>query len=313
MSITKLSTSSIKSGSKNSEFWDGRANVGIASRSLGTFSTTSSNPFGNWEYFQGMGCGFPSANVTLVCGSYNSNYTTNGNCYTIGNGGTGWTSRTSYPTSIFQSEMVAYQGKVFVFGGNGLNGTAGGGAASATRYMTTSLNSWTSGTSMPASGSWGAWLTPNYILVAKDGNWYRGTGTGAWTSITAPPALNSYSAGTMAYCFGGTNTWNSTDDGTTWLKMNIAPPLTASPNAIVAPTDGNAATAIYLFYNTRTTPVGYYFNGNSYTSTTNYGTEIDAPGPGGGNGNTQYARGINGNQITLIMGNGGYRYATINA
>jgi len=90
------------------------------------------------------------------------------------------------------------------------------------------------------------------------------------------------------------------------------PPIANNPDRVVGVTDNNTPTSIYVFYNAFSTPVAYYFNGTSYISTNNYGTEIAPPGPSG-NGNTIFGGGINGNQITFLFGNGGYRYATINA
>lgn len=310
MSVTKFTGSSISSGSKSSGFWDGKTNIAMASRSLGTFTTSGNgNPHGSWTYFQGMGCAFPEANVFIVTGSYNSNYTTNGNTFTIANGGGSWTSRTTYPTSVFQTDMLAFEGKVFVFGGNGLNGTAGGGSTSNTYYIGTNLSGWTAGTAIPVAGSTTAMRIPGSIIIQSGGIWYKGNGTSAWTATTSPPGFGSYTVGNIAYSFGGSKVFITTTDWSKYTVLNVAQPVSSSPSQIVSPAFGNAATSIYLFYDTEytQTPSAYYFNGSTYTLTNNYGTQRTD-----GLGSAIFAYGINGNQITFIFGASGYRYATIN-
>lgn len=311
MGIRSLKSASISTGAKRSKGWD-QATIVFpnVSRSLGTFSTSGSqNPYGNWGYFQSTsGVGFSGANVSIVVGSYNSNYTTNGNCYTIANGGGGFTQRTTYPTSIFQTDMVTLGSKAFVLGGNGTAGGTGGSTA-AVYYMGTGLNSWTAGTSLPSSGGAGGGYSQNNIIArASNGNNYRGTGIGSWTQIASFPAGtgNAYAIGSFTYAFSTSATYYSKDEGSTWLNANITPPFSTGAVLVGASPD-NTATSIYLFYNTTTTPAGYYFNGSSYTSTNNWGTQDTS-----GATTALFGAGINGNQITIFMGGSGYRYATIN-
>jgi hypothetical protein len=295
-------------------FGAGYAEAGIAypSRTLGTFTTSGTgNPNPAWEYYQGIGAAFPSANVTVSVGEYEPYYIT-GDTFTIANGGGGWTGRTSYPTTIFQTLGIAHDAKFFILGGNGLNGTPGGGTTAATYYMTIALSGWTAGTTMPASGGWGGGRTTNKIYASQSSSFaYTGTGTSAWSSCAVAPGGGSYSMNVGdSFSFATTATYRSSNDAVSWTDAGIAPPLSTGP-VVVGPTDNNTPTSIYLFYNTYSTPAGYYFNGTAYIATTNYGTEST---PTGSNtGNSQFGNGINGNQITFLFGNGGYRYATINA
>ena len=289
------------------------------SRGLAAFSTSgSSNPNGNWQYFQGLGGAFPSANATLSIGSYTSNYTISGNVFSIANGGGGWTGRTGYPTTIFQTDGIAFSGKFFVFGGNGLNGSPSGGSTAAVYYLNSTMTSWTAGTTLPASGSWAAGtaasLSGNKIYVERSGNAYVGDGTTAWVSATAAPGTKpaTMNVSGTSWSITTTATYYSSNNAASWVNAAITPPITSSlPDAVVGPTDNNTPTSIYLFWNTYSTPAGYYFNGSTFTSTNNFGTQNNNYESGGAN--SYYASGINGNQITFIMNNGGYRYATINA
>jgi hypothetical protein len=287
------------------------ATINYPSRSLGTFSTSGTgNPNGNWEYYQGIGAAFPSANVTLSVGEYEPYYTT-GDVFSIANGGGGWTGRTSYPITIFQTDAIADNGKFFVFGGNGLGGSPGGGSTAAAYYLNSALSSWTSGTTMPATGSWGAGRTTTKIYVQKSTNAYTGTGTSAWTSCALAPGSKPATMNVGdSFSITASTTYKSSDDGASWVDASIAPPIATSPSYVVGATDNNTATSLYVFYNTYSTPAAYYFNGAAYTATNNFGTEVN---PGTGSGNTTFGYGINGNQITFLFGNGGYRYATINA
>lgn len=297
-------------------FGAGFAEPGIAypSRSLGTFTTSGTgNPNPYWEYYQGIGAAFPSANVTVSVGEYEPYFTT-GDTFTIANGGGGWTQRTSYPTTIFQTIGIAHDAKFFVLGGNGLNGAPGGGTTAATYYMTTALNGWTAGTTMPAAGGWGGGRTATKIYTSQSQSVaYTGTGTSAWTSCAVVPAgVPAQMNIGDAFSIGSTVTYKSSNDAVSWTDAGVTPPLASSLNHVVGPTDNNTPTSIYLFYNTYTTPAAYYFNGTAFVATNNFGTEINPPGPSA-NGNSAFGSGINGNQITFLFGNGGYRYATINA
>jgi hypothetical protein len=207
---------------------------------------------------------------------------------------------------------IANDGKFFILGGNGLNGTPGGGTTAATYYMTTALSGWTAGTTLPSSGGWGGGNTKNRIYVSQNSSTaYTGTGTGTWSSCAVATGVGPFCMNVgNAFSFSTSTTYSSDNDAVSWTDTGIAPPLSTSPT-VVGPTDNNAATSIYLFYNTYSTPAGYYFNGNAYVSTNNYGTETVPTGSG--TGNSQFGSGINGNQITFLFGNGGYRYATINA
>lgn len=288
------------------------ATINYPSRSLGTFSTSgTSNPNGNWQYYQGIGAAFPSANVTLSVGEYEPYYTS-GDVFSIANGGGGWTTRTSYPITIFQTDAMAHAAKFFVFGGNGLNGSPGGGSTAAVYYLNSALSSWTAGTSMPATGSWSIGRTTDGIYAVNGSNAYFGTGTAAWSSCAVAPGSKPAQMGLGdSWSITSTATYRSSNNGSTWIDASITPPVASSPDFVVGPTDNNSATSVYVFYNTYTTPVAYYFNGTSYTSTNNFGTQND--NYSGGNANTVFGYGINGTQITFLFGNGGYRYATINA
>lgn len=282
------------------------------SKPLGTWSTSGSqNPYGNWTYFQGMGTGFPAANVFQLTGSYNSNYSVNGNTYTISNGGSSWTSRTSYPTPIFQTSMVAFDSKMFVLGGNGTGGSAAGPTTANVYYMTTSLNSWTAGTSMPAAGGWQSGATPNFILAFQNpATTYRGTGTSAWTQVASIPEYPPVILLGKSYSVKSDGTiWVSTNDGSSWTNTNIVTPTGTGPRFAVAAGQGSTvSSSIYMWFNTFTSPIGYYFNGKTFTVTTDYGLEYSA-----GSGSQVYAIGFNGTQLTAVYTASPYKYTTISA
>lgn len=310
MAIRRFSTASIRTGVKFNNFI-ARFFRGAA-RALGSFTNSGVNtPFGTWEYFQGVqASGFPSANVMLVVGSYNSNYTTNGQCYTSNGSGGGWTSRTTYPTSIFQTSGIAHDSKFFVLGGSGLNGTAGGGTTANVYYMTTSLNSWTGGTSMPSSGNWEVGRFRDNIVARQGNNYYYGTGTGSWTSMTAPPiaGLPWYLDANKSYVIGDSSVYVTSDNGSTWTNIGVVPPAT-NPG-LIGWTDNNTPTSIYAEYNREAASGNrdiYYFDGVAFTSTNNYQKNR----PIGTPGNYTYAIGIVGDKYVAVFGNGSYFYSTI--
>ena len=281
------------------------------SRTLSTFSSGNSHPLLTSGYSQGMAGTFPQANVFVSVGGYNPGVTYN-NVYTISSGSSSFSSVTSYPTTIFQTAVMAFNGKFFVFGGNGQNGYAGGGSTNSIYYMTTSLNSWTAGTSLISSGGHGVGYTPNYLVVSDNSAWYRGTGTSTWTVTTTPP--NSSPPVTLnsgyAYVNAGSSTYFTKDDGTTYTNAGITPPLSTG-GSWYGNVYGQTGYPIYAPYNTYypSTPLMYYFSGYGYTSTNVY-PQFNQ----GGNysNNAPLGDGILNNQFISMRAAAGQAYATIN-
>jgi hypothetical protein len=288
--------------------------VNVIRRALGTFSTSGTTiPYAQSGYNQGMARSFPSGNVMVLNEGYHPPFPTTFNgVYTLSSGSSGFTTRTSYPTTIFQTSTMEWNGNFFVFGGNGINGTASGGSTSAVRYMTTALNSWTSGTSLPSATAVGVGRTQNNIFFMIGATAYKGTGTGAWSTTTATPgsATPAYLNSGVSYCFTGSTAYYSLNDGATWVDAGIANPLSPAGPGNVIGNEGNQTTyPIYMTWDTYTSsPKMYYFSGEGFTLTNCFGQENSS---GDYSTATNVGVGLLNDQYIAIRNVGGQQYATI--
>jgi hypothetical protein len=282
-------------------------------RSLSTFTNSGvSIPWNQSGYNQGMARAFPSANVMMVHEGYRPPFpTVSANVYSMSSGSSGFTSRTAYPTTIFQTTTREWDGKYFVFGGNGLNGSAGGGSTNAVRYMTTSLNSWTSGTNLPAVTSVNVGRTTNNLYFVISGTAYKGNGIGPWSTTTLAPGEGpAYLNSELSYCFSGSATYYSTNDGASWVNAGITPPIASAPGYVLGNEGNQSGYPIYMAWDTYTSnPKMYYFSGEGFTLTNCFGQENAS---GDYTTATNIGVGLLNNQYICVRSVGSQQYATVN-
>jgi hypothetical protein len=259
-----------------------KAKVTTAFRTISSFTTGSNaaSPFAGATIYNQMQVGpFPAAGVVMSVGGYIPG-TTFSTVYSASSPNSGWTQRTSYPTTIFQSSVLPLGSNFFQFGGNGLNGTASGGGTNAIRYMGTGLNSWTtSGTTMLASEGSDVQRIENTFIYRYGGATYRGNGLSAWTATTNLPGTATW----VGYIKGG-QTWAltsgtpatafsySNDEGVTWTTSTVVPPVSVSMQYTSNLSTTDAPTQIMTIVNPYAygQPMAVYsFTGAAFTATSN--------------------------------------------
>lgn len=293
-----------------------RQKIKTAFRTVSNFTTGSNypTPYGSQgQYNQSMMAAFPDASVFMSVGGYTPG-TTYSSVYSISGPTSGWTGRPGYPHTVFQTTILPLGDKFFVFGGNGLNGTAGGGTTNQIRYMQSNFGGWTNAGTMFASGGTGVSRTRNYFYYRYSGTSYYGNGITGWTATSAlPSGVVDVSYIRDGQTWGIPNSANyyyySNNDGATWTATTLVNPINTTQVGVTMDmaSSGTATQNIITYNGYQDGSYGsiavYSFSGAAFTAIGNSPAQ-------GNSSNSMQGIGIFNNYLYYNYNNGSPYYAT---